>query len=87
MNQRSMPAKQKTKSVDNICYHLLKYEQMALLVRDKIRSLLEHIYTKQLLDDLEFIIISITLFRMNIVPEEITHIRKLYIHYSNILVR
>ena len=60
INQKHMPAKSKTKSVDNICFRLAKYEHMALLTREKIRTLLKHIYSTQLLDDYEFIMISIS---------------------------
>lgn len=82
---KQMPAKPKTKSIDNINIELAKYELIIRQTKCKIKKILSQSFMDFLLNDFEYLTRLEVSIRYNIIPEDIQpKLNKLVRRYKNI---
>ena len=82
LNNKFMPSKDSTKSLDNVNLKIAEYELMANCILQKIRKILRVSFSEALLIDYEFAIAALTMLKMGILPKEIKTLSYLYKRYN-----
>lgn len=82
--RKGMPPKTASKSIDDFNEKIAFYEIIANDLREKIIHVLCRGYSIELISDFEYVISSLTMLKINIIPNDIKHLKSLYVKYSPI---
>ena len=82
--QRSLPKREKSKSLNNLDKRIVKYELLAHELHEHLRQILRYGVSETLLNDYEFVISALTLMKLNIYPRNAKHLKEIYIRYKDI---
>lgn len=83
-NKPNLTKKKVSKSIDDFNERIAFYEIMVEIVKTKLSKILKFGFSEQLLKDFEYIITTQTLLKLNIIPRNIKHVKKLYLRYKDI---
>ena len=77
-----MPSKKLTRSIDDINKNIAYFELSLSVLKFKITKLLKCAFSKQLLNDFEFVVKTETLLKLSIIPKNIKEIDVLIDRYK-----